>query len=217
MRDVRQEAQDAKLEQPADVLNGIKTVVFDLDGTLYDKRGLARRMVHRLWWCLPVLTAERLARRHMHQVHFHSEQEFFDHFFAAMSRGHWWSAKAAAKWYHSIYLPTMVKLIAKYQPVRYEVLALMDECKAKGLKMAIYSDYGSVTDKLDVLKIDPLQFDLLVAAPELGSLKPSKACAAKVLEMLHATPETTLFVGDRDEKDGVSARSVGAKFLLVGN
>jgi FMN phosphatase YigB (HAD superfamily) len=31
-----------------------------------------------------------------------------------------------------------------------------------------------------------------------------------------AKPETTLFVGDRDDKDGASARSVGAKFLLVG-
>ena len=36
-----------------------------------------------------------------------------------------------------------------------------------------------------------------------------------VMELLQAHPETTLFVGDRDEKDGESARSVGAHFLLM--
>jgi len=65
------------------------------------------------------------------------------------------------------------------------------------------------------LHIDPAQFDLLVAAPELGALKPSEPCARRVLEMLGARPETTLFVGDREEKDGESAKAVGANFLLV--
>ena len=46
----------------SDALNGVQNVVLDLDGTLYDKTGLARRMVRRLWWCLPLLAAERLAQ-----------------------------------------------------------------------------------------------------------------------------------------------------------
>ena len=68
----------------------------------------------------------------------------------------------------------MVRLIGQYQPIRQKNLALMVECKARGLKMAIYSDYGSVEDKLRVLGIDKSQFDLLVAAPQLGALKPSE-------------------------------------------
>ena len=67
-------------------LNGVRSVVLDLDGTLYDKKGLARRMVRRLWWCLPLLAAERLARRNMHYVQYASEDEFFGAFFAYMSR-----------------------------------------------------------------------------------------------------------------------------------
>ena len=203
------------MKEEKSVLNGVQTVVFDLDGTLYDKRGLAHRMVRRLWWCLPLLMAERLARRNMHEVQFASEDEFFAHFFATMSRGHWWNESIAAKWYGDIYLPAMVRLIGQYQPIRQKTLALMVECKSRGLKMAIYSDYGSVEDKLRVLGIDKSQFDLLVAAPQLGALKPSEACTRKVLEMLHADPETTLFVGDRDDKDGESARRVGARFLKI--
>lgn len=196
-------------------LNGVKTVVFDLDGTLYDKRGLARRMVHRLWWCLPLLAAERLARRNMHYFRFATADEFYAAFFANMARGHWWNADIAARWYGSVYLPTMIRLIARYHHARPEALAILAEAKAQKLQMAIYSDYGCVLEKLKALGIDPRPFDLMVDAPSLGALKPSEPCARRVLEMLHADPKTTLFVGDRDDKDGASARAVGAKFLLI--
>ena len=215
MRDAKQETHAVKQEVPTDALNGIKTVIFDLDGTLYDKSGLAARMVRHLWWCLPMLASERLARRNMHYVQYASAEEFFDTFFSSMARGHWWGPNIAAQWYFHIYLPTMVRLIAKYQPVRPQALAILEECKKKGLKTAIYSDYGCVVEKLEALHIDPAQFDLLVAAPELGALKPSEPCARRVMEMLEAQPQTTLFVGDRDEKDGASARSVGARFYLI--
>ena len=199
------------------VLNGVKTVVLDLDGTLYDKRGLAGRVVSRLWWCLPLLAAERLARRDAHYVQFASEEEFFGAFFATMARGHWWSAGIAAQWYNHVYMPTMIAMIRKYHHPRPEVMALVDECRERGLQMAIYSDYGAVVEKLEALGIDPSLFELKISAPELGALKPSEPCARRVMEMLQADPKTTLFVGDRDEKDGVSARSVGARFLLIEN
>ena len=216
MKDEKQETQGVSPEVNA-ALNGIETVIFDLDGTLYDKRGLAARMVRRLWWCLPLLAAERLARRNMHYVQYASAEEFFSVFFETMSRGHWWGPNAAAEWYDHVYLPVMVRMIRKYQKRRPETLAIIEECQRRGLKMAIYSDYGCVVEKLEALQIDPEQFDLLVAAPELGALKPSEPCARRVLELLEANPETTLFVGDRDEKDGESARSVGARFLLIKN
>lgn len=203
------------MKDEKNVLNGVATVVFDLDGTLYNKRGLAQRMVSRLWWCLPLLAAERLARRNMHYVQYASEDEFFGAFFMAMSRGHWWGPNTAAQWYHMIYLPTMTRMIRRYHHARPQALELLAECRQKGIKMAIYSDYGAVTEKLEALGIDSGQFDLLVSAPQLGALKPSEPCARQVLELLGAKPETTLFVGDRDEKDGASAKMVGAKYINI--
>lgn len=197
------------------MLNGVQSVVLDLDGTLYDKTGLARRMVRRLWWCLPLLAAERLARRNAHYVQFASEEEFFDFFFTTMARGHWWTAGMAATWYHGVYMPAMLRLIKRYCRPRQEVMELIREAKEKGLRLAVYSDYGCVAEKLEALGIAPDMFDLLVAAPELGALKPSEPCARRVLEMLGAQPESTLFVGDRDDKDGASARAVGAKWVII--
>lgn len=197
------------------VLNGVQTVVLDLDGTLYDKTGLARRMVRRLWWCLPLLVAERFARRNAHYVQFASEEEFYGFFFATMARGHWWTAGMAATWYHEVFMPAMLRLIHRHHHPRKEVMEIVEEAKKQGLKLAIYSDYGCVVEKLEALGIDPGQFDLLIAAPQLGALKPSEPGARRVLEMVGAQPETTLFVGDRDDKDGQSARNVGAKYLIV--
>lgn len=204
-----------KKNAPKGVLNGVQTVVLDLDGTLYDKTGLARRMVRRLWWCLPLLAAERLARKNMHYVQYASQEEFFGAFFRHMSRGHWWTRSMAATWYHTTYMPTMIRLIRRYHSPRPEVMALVEEAKAKGLQLAIYSDYGCVIEKLEALGIDPSLFDLMVSAPELGALKPSEPCARRVMELLNAKPETTLFVGDREDKDGASAKAVGARFLLI--
>jgi FMN phosphatase YigB (HAD superfamily) len=215
MKEEDKEQKPAKQEPRKDVLNGIKTVVFDLDGTLYDKRGLAKRMARRLWWCLPLLAAERLARRNMHYLNCASEEEFFDAFFRQMARGHWWTASIAATWYHTVYMPTMVSLIRRYHHPRPEALTLLRTAKESGLQVAIYSDYGCVAEKLDALGMDATQFDLMIAAPQLGALKPSEHCAREVLELLQAQPQTTLFVGDRDDKDGASARSVGAHFLLI--
>lgn len=197
------------------MLNGVQTVVLDLDGTLYDKTGLAQRMVRRLWWCLPLLAAERLARRKMHYVQYASEEEFYGAFFTYMSRGHLWGVQIAATWYETVYMPTMIRLIRRYHRPRLETMALVEEAEEKGLQLAIYSDYGCVLEKLEALCIDPKPFDLLIAAPQLGALKPSEPCARRLLEMLGAKPETTLFVGDRDDKDGASARAVGAKFLQI--
>ena len=197
------------------VLNGVQTVVLDLDGTLYDKSGLARRMIRRLFWCLPLLAAERFARRNAHYVQFASEEEFYGFFFATMARGHWWTAGMAATWYNDVFMPAMLRLIRRHHHPRKEVMEIVEEAKKQGLKLAIYSDYGCVVEKLEALGIDPQQFDLLIAAPELGALKPSEPCARRVMEMLGAKPETTLFIGDRDDKDGQSARNVGAKYLII--
>ena len=148
-------------------------------------------MVRRLWWCLPLMAVERKAR------------------------GHVWKAIERTRWHRRVYLPTMVQLIDQHCNPKKEVLQLIDACAQRGITMAIYSDYGCIEEKLKVLGLDSSQFALLISSPALGERKPSAAAARKILDLLHADPQTTLFVGDREEKDGASARAVGAKFFLV--
>lgn len=173
------------------MLSGVKSVVLDLDGTLYNKQGLSRRMVRRLWWSLPLMAVDRLAR------------------------GCWWRGITRTRWYRRIYLPTMVRLIGQYCPRREEVLDLIRECHRQGIPLAVYSDYSCIEDKLVVLGIDARWFAVLADSPSLGARKPSREAAMEVLRRLKAEPATTLFVGDRDDTDGETARMIGARFLLI--
>lgn len=174
-----------------ELLKRNKTVIFDLDGTFYDKRGLSKRMVKRLWWCLPLMIIDRVAK------------------------GPLWRWIVGTRWHRETYLATMTELIRTTCPRKEEVVELFETCKAKSLQTAIYSDYACVEEKLNALGIDPKRFDAIFTAPQLGALKPTKAAAQKVLEALKADPKTTLFVGDREEKDGAAAKAVGANYLKV--
>lgn len=195
--------------------SSIKTVIFDLDGTLYSKKRLACRIVCRLWWSLPLLISERLTRKKLEHQNYGTEEAFYTVFFATMSRGHWWSTSIAQKWYENVYMPTMVRMIARYCPPCEQAIEIMKTCQKQGVPMVLFSDYGWEKEKLKGLGIDPSLFTYCLNAPSLGGLKPEKETITKLLSHIGAEPQSTLFVGDREDKDGKSAQVVGAQFLDI--
>ena len=193
----------------------IQTIIFDLDGTLYHKRGLVRRMLLRLWWCLPLLISERIARKKIVTCAYDSPERFYEAFFQTMARGHWWNAKIAQRWYHTIYMPTMVRIIAKHQPPNTAVINLLHQAKQKGLVTILFSDYGCAEEKLQAIGLAPALFSFIIDAPTLGGLKPNKTVIYRLLERTGTDPKKTLFIGDRIDKDGAAAQAVGAEFWNV--
>lgn len=194
--------------------SSIQTVVFDLDGTLYNKKGLACKMVFRLWRTLPLLIAERKTRSAMSAISFECEKDFYHYLFTIMAQKSHKTIEQTKAWYNDIYMPTMVRLIAK-QPIRKDVIQLLQECKQKGLQTILLSDYECAEEKLQALGIPLEEFDYITDAPSWGALKPQEALLLPLLDHCHANPQTTLFVGDREDKDGASARVLGAQFMHV--
>lgn len=193
----------------------IQTIIFDLDGTLYHKRGLVRRMLLRLWWCLPLLISERIARKKIVTCAYDSPELFYEAFFQTMARGHWWNAKIAQRWYHTIYMPTMVRIIAKHQQPNTTIIDILQQAKQKGLVTILFSDYGCAEEKLQAIGLAPALFSFIIDAPTLGGLKPNKTVIYRLLERTGTDPKKTLFIGDRIDKDGGSAQAVGATFWNV--
>ena len=193
----------------------IQTIIFDLDGTLYHKRGLVRRMLLRLWWCLPLLISERIARKKIVTCAYDSPERFYEAFFQIMSKGHWWNAQIAQRWYHTIYMPTMVRIIATHQPPNTAVINLLHQAKQKGLVTILFSDYGCAEEKLQAIGLAPALFSFIIDAPTLGGLKPNKTVIYRLLERTGTDPKKTLFIGDRIDKDGGAAQAVGATFWNV--
>jgi HAD superfamily hydrolase (TIGR01549 family) len=118
----------------------------------------------------------------------------------------------AKEWYEQRYMPLMVKLIGKYQPLGEWVLPFVQDCQHKGIKMVVLSDYGFAKEKLQALGLEPSLFDWVVSAPELGGLKPAAELMHHVAERMGVAIEDCMVIGDREDTDGEMARRCGAQF-----
>ena len=196
--------------------DNLSAVIFDVDGTLYDNKRLPLRLILADISGVFTLAAERKARKAIMGNDYGDEAGVFDALFAKMceeKKG--LTIEKARRWYNERYMPSQVAVLTMYYTPRPCVDELMWNLHERGIKVVLYSDYDYAADKLLALNIDPLWFDVVVSAPELGGLKPSKQSAERLLERLSLKAENVLMVGDRDDTDGATARSVGMQFYNV--
>ena len=191
-----------------------KLVVFDLDGTLYDKRGLSLRMVLHAPWDVVKMRAERQTRAYMKGLWLGAEN-FAQTYNEQLAQRMECSPLQAKEWYEQRYMPLMVKLIGQYQPLGDWVLPFVQDCQQQGIKMVVLSDYGFAKEKLQALGLEPSLFDWVLSAPELGGLKPAAELMHHVAERMGVAVEDCLVIGDREDTDGEMARRSGAQFRKV--
>lgn len=189
-------------------------IIFDLDGTLYNKRRLSLRMLLHAPFDMLKMLAERKTRASMKGLYIGAEH-FTHAYFDRLARGMHTSPAKAKQWYQERYMPLMVKLIGQYQPIGEWVMPFINECKERGVKMVVLSDYDFAQEKLQALGIDPQLFDWVVSAPELGGLKPAKELLIKVAQQMGVAAEQCLVIGDRQDTDGDMARATGAAFFPI--
>lgn len=196
-------------------LSTIELVIFDLDGTLYNKRGLSLRMVCHALFDIRKMQAERKVRSTMKGMWLGNETTFYDTYFQRLADALHLSLQSVQQWYNLRYMPLMVRLIGKYQPLGKWVLPFIEECREKGIKMVVLSDYGNAHEKLQAIGLSPTLFDWVVSAPELGGLKPASQLLHHVAERMNVLPHECLVMGDRDDTDGAMAHATGAQFYKV--
>ncbi len=200
-------------------LDNISCVVFDLDGTLYNKRLLPLRMVLADWRHLGLLRAERSARKQLAGKYFGSADALYNALFGLMAQQTGKPVETVRTWYNQTYMPTMVRVLKKHYPLTPFASETITSLQKKGIRIAIFSDYGFVQDKLEAIGF----FELYIInstlyineAPEMGGLKPCKEAFQNLLRTLHVNPENALMIGDRDDTDGAGARSVGMPFYQI--
>lgn len=90
----------------------------------------------------------------------------------------------------------------------------IERLKSKGIKTAVYSDYDS-EEKMRSMGLD-VDFQISSTHPKVNSFKPLPRGLLVVLEALGVKEkDECLFIGDRQELDGVCAENAGIPFLLV--
>ena len=186
---------------------GITLVVLDLDGTLYRKPHMSWHMIRRQWRHLPSMIAERRWRKAHRR---------------ALEKGEPIPPMPVDEhWYYTAYLPTMVQIIAEYYTAQPWVQPLLDECRSRGIKRVLLSDYEAELDKLRVLHLNPDDFDCILSTGDLGTIKPDPRLGEMILQHLYprqsrvADWQHALFIGDRPDTDGKLAQALGAQFIQV--
>ena len=200
---------------PAD-WNGVRLVVFDVDGTLYRQRPLRLRMARDLalhaLTRLDLRTLAVLRRyRHLRETLGEAKVEGFAARLIADTSADTGRSPdevraIVARWIDRHPLPYLLRS-------RYAGLpALFAGLRRHGKTIGVLSDYPAAA-KLAALE---LAADHIVTAddPGIGVLKPHPRGLAALIERAAATPAATLMIGDRAERDGLVAREVGARVLL---
>jgi HAD superfamily hydrolase (TIGR01549 family) len=198
---------------PAD-WRDIRLVAFDLDGTLYRQRPLRLRMgrdilTHTVAKCdlnaIRVVSAYRRIRERL------AAEEVVDFERVLIAE----TAKA------TLMSPERVHAIVfewiETRPLRYlrsclfsGVPQLFVGVQRAGKKIGIFSDYPA-TEKLAAMG---LAANHVVAASDVGLLKPHPRGLQSLMAAAGATARETLYIGDRVDRDGVAGQRAGVRILI---
>jgi len=190
--------------------------VFDLDGTLYDKRGLALRMVLRQLCHLRLLKAERDVRRAMAGTDFGAADAFLGVFYNRIGEKTGVSPEKVESWYNDNYMPAMVDVLRCRFSLRPWVEPALRELRARGVRVAVFSDYPCAPQKLQALGFRPEWADAGVFdAPSMGGLKPCRASFLRLAAAIGAAPDDITVIGDRADTDVEGARRSGMSHILI--
>lgn len=196
-------------------LGTAKAVIFDLDGTLYNKKGLPLRLIAADVPHMFMLGNERKARKELMGRWFGDEQAYYEALYARVAEMSHSTVDKARHWYNDRYMPQMQRILKRHYHIEPWAESLMADLRRKGIRTAVYSDYGCLRERLEALGFDCSWVDVVADAPALGGLKPCKESALRLCTMLGVDPAETLMVGDRDDTDGESARRCGMRFQMV--
>ncbi|MBO4465766.1 MAG: HAD family hydrolase [Bacteroidales bacterium] len=188
-----------------------EAVFFDLDGTLYDKRGLGGRMVwtallrgrlraggpRKPLKCIQLMALERKARRLLA-----GRKASLDDLFAEIARRSKLTPEAIRAWYYEWFMSEMAYALKTHYTLNSNVLAKVRMFKEAGVKVAILSDYDCVREKFKALGGDPALFDALLDAPSLGGFKPCPDVFRAACASLGVDPARSAMLGDRPDTDG---------------
>ena len=196
--------------------SGLRLVVFDVDGTLYDQRALRLRMIFDLarhlvekreGRTLKIIGAYRKLRERLGEE---EVENFEEELLRQTARKHDCAPNdvraAVEEWIER-------RPLAYLAGCRYPALpALFAALRRAGKRIAIFSDYPAEA-KMAAMGLDA---DLIVSAGDdgVGVLKPNPRGLQRLIETAKVDPAETILIGDRVERDGLAAQRAGAEALI---
>lgn len=201
---------------PAVLIQEAGAFIFDLDGTLYDTGGFARRLVLARPADAGIILAERKTRKALAGCDYGSAEAWYGEFFSRMSRIAKRPEPALRAWYFGCYMPRFCEILKRRFRPRPGAAELFRALADAAFPFAVYSDYPLAAERLAALGLDAA--DGRVYGPEhFGAQKPAARPFLVIAGELGAAPERVLVIGDRDNTDRAGAAAAGMSYLGTGS
>jgi len=194
----------------------IRLVVFDVDGTLYEQRGLRFRMLQEMLVYairnrdidfISILRAYRRVREQLgDSLHEDFERELNARTAALVGTSEERVRSTAHEWLERRPLRHLIHY-------RYPKLPeLFHGLREHGKKIGIFSDYPAI-EKLEALG---LRADFIVCSGDMdvGILKPHARGLHVLMRRAAMNPAETILIGDRPERDGLAAEAANVRALI---
>jgi putative hydrolase of the HAD superfamily len=195
-----------------------RALVLDMDGTLYRQLPVRLCMALSLlvYYCVhPGKVKELLALKEFRKLRergsFTESEDFEEQQYRYISERSGLDTGAVKRLVSYWMLERPLKYIRRFR--NRKLLSRVEALRKKGALVIVYSDYP-VTDKL---KAVGLRADHAFCAQDdiIRCLKPCGKGLANIIKLIGVPAEEMLFIGDRYEKDGLCAASVGMDAWII--
>jgi FMN phosphatase YigB (HAD superfamily) len=191
-----------------------RALIFDLDGTLYDTRGFARRLVLSRPREGFLMLADRKTRKGLIGRDYGSPEAYYGEFFSQMAQRTGKPAEILRAWYFDSYLPRMCGVLKRHYRPRPGTTELFASLAGRSFPFAVYSDYPLAGERLSALGLDPA-WGRRYGPEHFGAQKPAARPFLSIAAELGVPPGHTLVIGDRDDTDGAGAAAAGMAYIGI--
>jgi putative hydrolase of the HAD superfamily len=194
----------------------IRLVVFDVDGTLYEQRGLRFRMLREMLLAsmrnrridfIRILSVYRRIREELgDSLHDDFEAELAIRTAAIVGCSEDQVRSTAEEWLERRPLRHLIDYRYPRLPELFRGL------RKRGKTIGIFSDYPA-RNKLEALELDA---DIVVCAgdKDVGVLKPHPKGLQLLMSRAAMNPAQTIMIGDRPERDGLAAQAAKVRAVI---